>query len=258
MLRFVALCVAVLSATVLANAREHALIKASSAGSSSPGAEATSFTVRVDNVSTESTLKLSSGGTAPAQTAPVLWVVHTQTDPLFTKGQHDRGLGLESLAEDGSPARLAESLHGKPGISSVGAVAVPVGATEPGPILPSHAYEFELSARDGQRLTLAFMFGQSNDLFFAPEGDGIELFHDGAPVHGDVTSEFVLWDAGTEVNQEPGAGPDQAPRQSADNTGVSEDALVLPVEDVRDGFRYPKVKDVVRVTIRPSGTAGQG
>ncbi len=210
---------------------------------------ATTFMVRVENVSTEATLKLSTGGTAPAPTAPVLWVVHTGDDPLFTVGQRDRGLGLESLAEDGSPAKLVESLKGKPGIVSVGAAAVPVGASEPGPILPGNAYQFEVSAAAGQRLTLAFMFGQSNDLFFAPGGEGIELFDDGEPVEDDVTSELVLWDAGTEVNQEPGLGADQAPRQAADNTGASERAPVLAIKDINDGFRYPKVKDVVRVTI---------
>lgn len=214
----------------------------------------TTFRVRVENVSTDATLHLSTGGTAPAPTAPVLWVVHTTPDPLFSAGAVDRGRGLESLAEDGSPAALAASLSGAEGIVAVGMVTTPTGATEPGPILPGNSYEFTVQAERAQHLTLAFMFGQSNDLFFAPEGKGIRLFDaDGTPARGDITSELKLWDAGTEVNQEPGLGSDQAPRQAAANTGSAEHATVRRIEDVHDGFEYPPVRRVVRVTIEPRG-----
>jgi len=37
----------------------------------------------------------------------------------------------------------------------------------------------------------------------------------GNPRTGDVTADVQLWDAGTEVNMEPGVGADQPPRQSA-------------------------------------------
>ncbi len=210
----------------------------------------TEFTIRVENVSTPMTLKLTNGESAPAPTAPVLWVIHTATDPVFTDGKPDGGMGLEHLAEDGSPATLVETLLGKPGIVAVGAVAVPEGAVEPGPILPGHAFELKVSAQPGQRITLVFMFGQSNDVFFAPVGAGIALFDDNErPLRGDITSQLVLWDAGTEVNQEPGLGPDQAPRQPADNTGAAEGGVVRLVND---GFTYPKVSDVVRVTVTPA------
>jgi hypothetical protein len=210
---------------------------------------ATEFTVRIENVSTATTLKLSNGQTAPAPTAPVLWVVHTNRDPLFTDGARDRGQGLEALAEDGNPARLAEALRGMAGIVAAGAVNMPEGDREPGPILPGKAYQLTFSAHPGQKLTLAFMFGQSNDLFYAPYGAGIELFDaSGKPLAGDITAKLVLWDAGTEVNQEPGLGPDQAPRQRADNTGADERGTVRLVSD---GFTYPKTGDVIRVTVTP-------
>jgi len=57
-----------------------------------------------------------------------------------------------------------------------------------------------------------------------------------------------LWDAGTEKNQPPGLGPDQAPRQSAANTGEAEQGKVAPVTD---GFTYPEVGQVLSVTITP-------
>src|SRR5439155_19223483 len=94
---------------------------------------------------------------------------------------------------------------------------------------------------------------QSNDLFLAPGDRGIRLFDWKADVmSADLTSLVGLRDAGTEVNQEPGLGPDQAPRQKAPNTGASERKPVQLVKDVKDGFTYPKVSDVLRVTITPA------
>jgi hypothetical protein len=63
----------------------------------------------------------------------------------------------------------------------------------------------------------------------------------------------TLWDAGTEVNEEPGAGPNQAPRQSGPDTGDEEMAGVRPIAEVDDGFSYPAVADVIGVTVTPQG-----
>lgn len=220
------------------------------------GMRATTFRVRVENVSTDKTLKLSNGQTAPAPTAPVLWAVHTGTDLLFVDGSADRGQGLESLAEQGNPEPLVKALTGRSGVAAAGAMAVPVGDMGPGPILPGKAYEFTFTGEPGQKLTLAFMFGQSNDLFYAPDGRGIALFDPtGAPLNGDVTATLVLWDAGTEVNQEPGLGPDQAPRQKMANAGAAEGGVVRPV---KDRFTYPRTDEVVRVTVAPMPTGMAG
>jgi hypothetical protein len=54
------------------------------------------------------------------------------------------------------------------------------------------------------------------------------------------------------VNQEPGAGSDQAPRQTAPNTGADEHGVVRVVNDQ---YTYPKTSDVLRVTIIPQGAA---
>ena len=64
------------------------------------------------------------------------------------------------------------------------------------------------------------MFVQSNDWFFAPDPAlGIALYDDeGAPISGDVTDQILVWDSGTEVDQEPGTGADQAPRQAGPDT----------------------------------------
>ena len=130
----------------------------------------------------------------------------------------DRGAGLEALAEDGNPAELAANLPRNSGVFTT-----PVGADGPGPLTPGNAYEFTFVARPGDRLSFATMYVQSNDLFLAPGDTGIALFTDDRqPISGDITDQIGLWDAGTEVNEQPGVGANQAPRQAAANTGVDE------------------------------------
>jgi len=121
--------------------------------------------------------------------------------------------------------------------SGSGVFSVPVGATDPAAIGPGEAYEFTFDAAPGSRLSFATMFVQSNDLFYAPAEGGIALWDDmGAQVSGDVTGQVMLWDAGSEVNEEPGEGVNQAPRQTGANTGADEGGLVRLVDD---GFTYP-------------------
>ncbi len=195
---------------------------------------AAQFTVRIENLGT--------------LLAPGAWVAQRGGKPFFTAGQPDRGAGLEALAEDGNPAQLAAGLHPNSGIFTT-----PLGADGPGLLTPGSAYEFTFVARPGDRLSFATMYGQSNDLFLAPGDTGIALFaDDGAPISGDITAQIGLWDAGTEVNEQPGVGTHQAPRQAAANTGTDEGGVVQLVED---GFAYPAVADIVRVSVTSIGGA---
>ena len=179
--------------------------------------------------------------------APGVWAVHTGANPLFTAGQPDRGQGLEALAEDGDPSTLDKALTDQKGVISSGAFNTPVGAAEPGALLPGHAYAFSFEAAPGDYVSFATMFVQSNDLFYGPNGRGIALFgSDGTPIRGNVTDQVLLWDTGTEVNQAPGFGPDQAPRQAGPNSGADEQGRVHVVSD---GFSYPATAGTIRVTI---------
>ena len=189
-----------------------------------------------------------TGLTSPL--APGVYAIHTGNDPIFTDGSPDRGLGLEALAEDGSPDTLGPALGQVSGVTSSGVFSVPSGSDGPGPLLPGSSYSFTFTATPGDRLSFATMLVQTNDLFYAPDGAGIALWDtSGIPVSGDVTSQLLLWDAGTEVNQAPGAGSHQAPRQAGPDTGEDESANV---QTVRDGFDSPAVSDVVRVTLIPA------
>lgn len=233
------------------------------------------FTLRIENVSTPTTLHTSQGD-RPIHVSPVLWTVHANPAPLFTPGTADRGQGLEQIAEAGNTAPLAlvmaelsgaatpvsplvavvhasgEPLYsvGQPdrgqgleqlaesGNPAVLAAAVPdsmvvntpVGAAAPGPALPGQGYQFTVTAKAGDRLSFATMFGTSDDWFFGTPPDGLPLFDaDGEPMRGDVTSMLSLFDAGTEIDEEPGIGPDTGPQQAMPDQGPAD-----PIRQVRE------------------------
>ena len=115
-------------------------------------------------------------------------------------------------------------------VRSAAAFALPDDAPEAGPALPGSGYTFTFEAVPGDYLSFATMFVQSNDWFFAPASSGISLFDGDAPLEGDITDLVLLWDAGTEVDETPGEGANQAPRQSGPNTGDPQGAPIAVVE----------------------------
>jgi hypothetical protein len=197
----------------------------------------TTFTVTIRNVADGMTLKLPDGRTTNAPIAPGVYAVSKAGNVLFTPG----GMAdetLERLAEDGNFQPMLDRVIGLKGLTAAGM------------FLPGQPFTF--TALPGDRLQFATMFVQSNDLFFAPKAGSIALFDSGGrATHGNVTSQVALYDAGTEVNQPPGAGPDQAPRQPKPDTGMAERFPVDLVANRRDGFSYPAVEAVVEVEIVP-------
>ncbi|MGA7954103.1 MAG: spondin domain-containing protein [Gloeobacterales cyanobacterium] len=209
----------------------------------------TKFKVRIENISVKDQFTASNGTKWTLDFSPGVWLIHNTPEPLFTIGQKDRGQGLEAIAEDGNPTMLAKSLKDQSGVLSSGVFDTAVGANKAGGIRPGQVFEFTVSATPGQQLSIATMFGQSNDWFYAPVGSGITLFDaQGAPMGGDVTSQMVLLNDGTEVDEEPGIGPNQGPRQKAPNTGAEENGVV---QKVNDQAAYGETEKVMRVTITP-------
>jgi hypothetical protein len=75
------------------------------------------------------------------------------------------------------------------------------------------------------------------------------LFDDsGAPISADLTASLKFWDAGTEVNQDPGLGPDTGNNETAFNQGPTEGGVVRPVDDE---FTYPEIAAVLSITVEP-------
>jgi hypothetical protein len=193
------------------------------------------------------TIEVLPGSVTPI--APLAFAVHSGDNPLFTPNTADRINGLEALAEDGDPSTVGTSLVGLDSVMTSGTVTIPDGGSSPSPAVPGDSFSFSFTAEEGNRLSFATMYGQSNDLFFGPGGSGLALFTNGTPLSGDITDMIMLYDAGTEVNEEPGVGPNQAPRQPAPNTGPDEGGTVRLISDVMDGFTYPAVADTIKVTI---------
>jgi len=135
--------------------------------------------------------------------------------------------------------------------TSGGVFNTPVGAATPGALKPGNSYEFTIDAGRKQKLSFATMLAATNDLFFAPDGDGIALYDEnGDPISGFVTDQIYLWDAGTEVNEEPAVGPNTVTNQAAPNTGVDEHGNVRKIGEVStDTFAYPTPADVMTVSV---------
>ena len=97
------------------------------------------------------------------------------------------------------------------------------------------------------------MFIPSNDWFYTPTDDdnSLDLFANGQPVSGEVAAtDFAIWDAGTEVDEEPGTGIYQVQRQSGPNTGpVDTDTRVSSLTG--RGQSVSLNGPVLRVTITP-------
>jgi hypothetical protein len=206
------------------------------------------FTVRIENISSADGQTASNGTRWPFALSPGLWVTHEREVRLFREGAEAVN-GLEAQAEHGDPSELVKVLEsrGHEGMRH-GVFNIPVGASGRGPIGPGGAYEFSFSAKPGMRLSVVTMFGQSNDWFYALKRQGIDLFVNGKPLSGEITNEFMLFDAGTEKDEEPGIGPNQGPRQKSPNAGEPENGKV---HLAKSSAFFTRNGELFKVTITP-------
>jgi hypothetical protein len=253
------------------------------------------FTVRIENVASDTTTLQTSKGARPVRVSPGVWTLTTAGDALFTEGKADRGLGLEAIAESGAVSQLATELASSTGVGTPlspgvfvvhraagpmfklgeadrgqgleriaeegnpaplaqalseslpvgtksGTFTAPSGDYGTAPLTPGLAYEFEVKAFPGDRLSLVTMFGMSNDWFFGTAPEGIALFDDaGMTLTGDSTAMIHLYDLGSELSEEPGVGPNIAPQQPAPNTGATDtDNKVREVSSAVYGTPVPR------------------
>lgn len=181
--------------------------------------------------------------------SPGVWAVHDDgINPLFNNGEEDFGEGLEAIAEDGAPDAAASALKGKSGVISSDLFNTPVGASMPGAIGPGASYTFSFTADAGDRLSLTTMFVQSNDWFYSFPEDGIDLYDGDTPISGDVTSKIILYDAGTEIDEYPGAGLNQVIRQASSNTGAADANTNVRVVN-NPPANVPAANQVLKVSI---------
>ncbi|WP_010227220.1 spondin domain-containing protein [Gillisia marina] len=182
--------------------------------------------------------------------SPGIYVVHDNgTQPIYQSNAQDLDEGLEEIAEDGVPTTLVSALNSKSGVNEVAAFNTPDGSTTPGPIGPGEKYEFSFTASEGENLSFATMFVQSNDWFYAFSPNGIPLFQNGVAINGDFTSQVFLYDAGTEADEYPGAGLFQVIRQTALNTGDVDTNTNVRLIDPANFDNVPATASVIKVTI---------
>lgn len=226
-----------------------ALIASASLGCSDDPAVPVELVVTVENVAAADALTSADGTSHPVAIAPGAWAVHERGARVLFEPGEPASPELETLAEEGDPRPLATRIGARDDVHDRGAFSKLDGSTyEQSPILPGETVTFTIEVVEGQRLSLASMFGQSNDVFVA--GVDIDPLPGGEPA-GDVTAELAYFDAGTEVNEEPGTGASQAPRQTAPNTGTAEGGVVAELEGGVDaaGYTFPPLAGILRVRI---------
>ncbi|MCB9716220.1 MAG: spondin domain-containing protein [Myxococcales bacterium] len=216
----------------------------------SPG----TFIITLTNVS-------GDRGTLVTPLSPLLWATHTDAIALFSEGAA-ASPELEALAEDGEAGPLDALLGGSADVGEHAVLPGPGG----GPILPGESVSWSLTPNGGfPYLSLASMVGQSNDAFLAagPVRDepvaGIPLFEDGMlrdnqDIEADIRAHLTPWDAGTEANQVPGVGVDQAPRQGGPGDGAADpDPTVRRYVDVTNDLSGDSAGGFLTVVVNFAG-----
>ncbi len=181
-----------------------------------------------------------------------VYAVHSEGWPVFEPQESAlSATGLERLAEDGNVRPMQAYLERHPDVVESGIIYKTLGSERGAELWPGDVYEFHISADPGDKLSFATMLMQSNDVIYGPRDGRLELFSDsGRPISGDVSGEFAVFDAGTEVNEDPLTGPNVGINQQWLNAGDAEDGEVRTPDD---GFAWPPASRILRVTLRPAG-----
>ena len=83
-----------------------------------------------------------------------------------------------------------------------------------------------LDVVEGQAFVAASMLGPSNDTFVATKPGGIDASSLIVQAPQDITSSFVWMDAGTEVNEPLGEGPNQVSNAPGTDSGQEEQGKI--------------------------------
>lgn len=203
-------------------------------GDTAPRDETLRFTLT--NTSAAGDLATSTG-TTDIVLAPGLLVFHDPGWSLFAVGAAAENTPLEPLAEDGDPTELQAALAGDPAVREVLVLSVKDDATyAAAPMHPGEHASVLASVADGENVSFIAMFGQSNDVVVATAPGGVGVL-DGEDL---AALGLGLYDVGTEVNQEPGVGSDQAPRQVAPDTGAGEGGQITAIDGMDSaGWAWP-------------------
>jgi hypothetical protein len=219
-----------------------------SASCNSGSGSATVFEVKIENLSNGPIGTGSNGVPVFSILSPGVFLVHSMTNPAYSLGLPLAPNGFEAFAEDSDFSPFLDFVRFADGVNLIG-IFDDLGMENSGFLGPQETFRFVLSAANNDdKLSVFLKYLESNDVILGTSSEGIALFDgNGNPISGDITSQFSFIDVGTEVNEEPGVGPNQPLRQPELNTGPSEGGVVRLVDD---GFSYPATS-TFRVTISP-------
>lgn len=216
------------------------------------------FRVEIENISPNALV----GGDRAEGTMPLsagVYAVYDGSNPIFDPDANATR-GLELLAEEGIPSAefapvevttdLLTEVQADEDVTIVDVFTSPGGPDDGPGLFAGERTVFEFQAEEGEDLQIVTMLVQSNDLFLAFDGDGLDLFGTfGDPIDGVVTDELVVYDAGTEVDEDLGLGENQPLNTpGVIDVGDAENAEIEEGEFVVD---VPDLEDFVRVIITP-------
>ena len=177
--------------------------------------------------------------------SPILVVVYDgETNPIYTVGQKDAGIGLKALAQQGNADTLAAALKTLPGVKNVYVLPAP-STNVLLPVINGQAggtVSQSLSVVKGDRLAIATMYGFSNDWFFASMGNGVD-----ATQPGDISTTIGLYDDGTAINQFPGAGITQF---NLAGTPLATSAPITAVPNPNAFTTLPAIQNIISVKLQ--------
>lgn len=161
----------------------------------------------------------------------IVYAFNSSHDPVFTEGEAAKiGSGIEEIAEDGNNGIMFDYITNE--------LMLPAAkSNEFAPVGPGGNLTFSIDIPKGYKLGFNSMFVFSNDWFVSFDDGGYPLSHGSHKSKGNkrATRELYLFDAGTEINQPIGFGPDQAPFQSGPNIGeTDDDTTVRRVTEIND------------------------
>jgi hypothetical protein len=174
----------------------------------------------------------------------VVWAVDDGDGGLFAMGS-GASAGLEDLVEDDRPELLLEQLGEESEFEQWGLVEGEASVIEPGATV-----EIRFMAEPGDHFSFVTGYLAANDKFIGAAQMGIPLFDEnGAPRIGELDWAIGLFDAGTEIDETPGLGPNQFERQPMRGAGLDEGELVREIHGEWNGWEYPSADQIVDVTI---------
>lgn len=203
-----------------------------------------SYTIRLKNVAVER-------GAFTTALSRAFYALHDGRFHILTMGDPAPRNGLEQLAEDGNPNELERHAWANRGVIDAGStLAIPPGAEGALTVQPRGAHT---------RLVIATMVVESNDAFVTAEAELLDSNgnpRSAAEVQRELNKNLVLWDAGTEANQVPGAGTTQPLRQAVANTGPADpNPKVRRYDDATNDFDAQHLPAYLSVSVARRGSS---